>query len=141
MLDARDLYSDAIRAHARRPAHRGRPPGADREARGSNPMCGDRVDVFVRLEGGRVEAVGFEARSCDVAGASADLMCEVVQGFDRASVRQLAQDVAEMARTGQCEACAEALRPLSAVHAYPSRVRCVTLPWSALVEAMEGSDG
>jgi nitrogen fixation NifU-like protein len=139
--DVRDLYSDVILSHARRPAHRGRPEGATGEARGSNPMCGDRVDVFVRLDGGRVAGAGFEARSCDVCAASADLMCGVVPGLDLDAVRDLAHDVGEMARTGDGAACAEVLRPLSAVHDYPSRLRCVTLPWSALVEAMEKSDG
>jgi len=139
--DVRDLYSDAIRDHARRPAHRGRPEGAALEARGSNPMCGDRVDVFVRMDADRVSAAGFEARACEVCAASADLMCATVPGLDLGSVRHLAQDVGEMARTGNGAAVAGALRPLSAVHEYPSRLRCVTLPWSALVEAMEGRDG
>ena len=139
--DARDLYSDAIRGHARRPAHRGRPEGALAEARGSNPMCGDRVDVFVRLDSGRVAAAGFEARSCDVCAASADLMCEAVPGLDLAAARSLAHMVGEMARTGDGTVLDESLRPLSAVHEYPSRLRCVTLPWSALVEAMEGNNG
>ena len=139
--DVRDLYSDAILAHARRPAPRGRPEGATGEARGSNPMCGDRVDVFVRMDGGRVAASGFEARSCDVCAASSDLMCGAVAGLDRDAVRSLARDVGEMARTGHGAACPEPLQPLSAVHEYPSRLRCVTLPWSALVEAMEKSDG
>ncbi len=142
MLDAaRDLYSDAILEHARRPAHRGRPDDATGQARGSNPMCGDRVDVFVRMNEGRVADAGFEARSCDVCAASADLMCDVVLGLDLDAVRSLAHDVGEMAQTGKSSGCDEALRPLSAVHEYPSRLRCVTLPWSALVEAMETSDG
>lgn len=140
--DVRDLYSDAILTHARRPAHRGRVEGATGEARGSNPMCGDRVDVSVRLDGGQVAVAGFEARSCDVTAASADLMCDAVQGLDLDAVRCLAHEVGEMARTGECPACVgKALHPLSAVHEYPSRLRCVTLPWSALVEAMEKADG
>lgn len=139
--DVRDLYSASILAHARRPAHRGRPEGADLEARGSNPMCGDRVDVFVRLDSGKVAAAGFEARCCDVCAASADLMCSMVPGLDFGAVQGLAHEVGEMARTGDGASVAEALRPLSAVHEYPSRLRCVTLPWSALMEAMEGSNG
>ena len=139
--DARDLYSDAIRGHARHPAHRGRPEGATGEARGSNPMCGDRVDVFVRMDGGRVATSGFEARSCDVCAASSDLMCDAVPGLDLDAVRGLAHEVGEMARTGDGTGCPETLQPLSAVHEYPSRLRCVTLPWSALMEAMEKSDG
>ena len=139
--EVRDLYSDAIRAHARRPAHRGRPEGANGEARGSNPMCGDRVDVFVRVSDGQVAASGFEARSCDVCAASADLMCAAVPSLGLDAVRRLAHDVGEMARTGDGADLPEALRPLSAVREYPSRLRCVTLPWSALVEAMEKGDG
>ncbi len=141
MLDARDLYSDAIRAHARHPAHAGRPDGAVLEARANNPMCGDRVDVYARLEDGRVAAAGFTARGCDVTTASADLMCEAVRGLDLDAVRALAHMVGEMARTGRCDACDAALQPLSAVHEYPSRLRCVTLPWSALVDAMETQNG
>lgn len=139
--DVRDLYSDAIRVHARHPAHRGRPEGATLEARGSNPMCGDRIDVFACVDRDRVGAVGFEARACDVCAASADLMCDSVPGLRIDEVRTLARTVGNMARTGNEAGAAESLRPLSAVHAYPSRLRCVTLPWSALIEAMEGGNG
>ena len=104
-------------------------------------MCGDRVDVFARLDHGRVAAAGFAARGCDITTASADLMCEAVQGLDLDGVRALAHIVSEMARTGQCDACNPALQPFSAIHEYPSRLRCVTLPWSALIDALETKNG
>ncbi len=135
--ELRDLYSAEIRAHGRRPAHGTRPAVFDAEARGDNPMCGDRVQVFVRRDGDRVAEAGFEARGCEISIASADLMCEVVQGQPAAHIPDMARDVAEMARTGLCEACAPALRPLSAVHEYPSRIKCVTLPWNALLAALQ----
>lgn len=140
--DVRDLYSAEIRQHGRSPLHARRPAGFDAQARGDNPMCGDRVTVFVRRAGGRVDEAGFEARGCEITVASADLMCEAVAGRSAVDVRRMAGEVEQMARTGRCEACDAALqglKPLSAVHEYPSRVRCVTLPWAALVAALDGA--
>ena len=139
--DLRDLYSAEIRAHGRNPRHGQRLPVYDGQAKGDNPMCGDRVQVFVRRDGGAVAEAGFEARGCEITVASADLMCEAVQGQPAHHIRDMAGQVADMARTGQCEACEaalERLRPLSAVHAFPSRVKCVTLPWLALLAALDG---
>lgn len=137
--DLRDLYSDAIRAHGRQPRHARKPEGFDGTARGDNPMCGDRVQVFVRRDGEHVAEAGFEARGCEITTASADMMCEAVAGLSEPEIRRLADDVERMARTGECPDCGaalERLRPLSAVHEYPSRVRCVTLPWDALLSAL-----
>ena len=139
--DLRDLYSAEIRAHGRNPAHGRRPAVFDASAKGDNPMCGDRVQVFVRRDGDAVAEAGFEARGCEITVASADLMCEAVRGQPAHDIRVMANQVDAMARTGLCDACGEALqrmRPLSAVHEYPSRVRCVTLPWHALVAALDG---
>lgn len=135
-----DLYSADIRAHGRTPSHGRRPAAFDASARGDNPMCGDRVEVFVRRDGSRVAEAGFEARGCEISIASADLMCEAVQGRQHSVIRSLADEVAAMARTGQCDACDAALarmRALSAVHEYPSRLKCVTLAWQALLAALE----
>ena len=136
--ELRDLYSADIRRHGRTPTHARKPDGYDASARGDNPMCGDRVSVFVRRDGTRVGEAGFEARGCEISIASADLMCESVGGLAPDEVRTLADRVAEMARTGVCDQCAAALRALSAVHDYPSRIKCVTLPWQALLAALDG---
>ena len=141
--DVRDLYSAEIRQHGRSPLHARRPAGFDAQARGDNPMCGDRVTVFVRRAGGRVDEAGFEARGCEITVASADLMCEAVAGRSANDIRDMAAHIETMARTGHCATCdaaLEALKPLSAVHEYPSRVRCVTLPWAALVAALDGAE-
>ncbi|GAC1347716.1 MAG: SUF system NifU family Fe-S cluster assembly protein [Acetobacteraceae bacterium] len=139
--DVRDLYSAEIRRHGRTPLHASRPSEFDASARGDNPMCGDRVEVFIRRDGDTISAIGFEARGCEISIASADLMCEAVDGQLAGRVRRFADEVETMARTGRCEACEAALervRPLSAVHEYPSRVKCVTLPWRALLAALDG---
>ena len=141
--DVRDLYSETIRERSRAPRHAGRPAAFEREARGDNPMCGDRVTVYVRGSDELVLEAGFEARGCELTKASADLMCDAVVGRSGAEVRALAAAVDRLALTGEC-GCGDAglvgLKALGAVHEYPSRVRCVTLPWSALVAALDGAE-
>ncbi len=136
--DVRALYSDEIRRHGRKPIHAGRLADADGRAKGDNPMCGDRVEVFIRRNGSTISHAMFDARGCEISIASADLMCEAVQGLQGTEVRALADGVETLARTGQCASCSAALQPLSAVHEFPSRVKCVTLPWRALVAALDG---
>jgi nitrogen fixation NifU-like protein len=143
--DLRDLYQEVILDHGRRPRHGARLAAFDATAKGDNPMCGDRVQVFVQHDaGGHVAQAGFEARGCAISIASADLMAEVVAGRTDADVRVLAEAFRNMARSGEApegDAALERLRPLAGVHEYPSRVKCATLPWHALVAALDGQGG
>jgi nitrogen fixation NifU-like protein len=143
--DLRDLYQEVILDHGRRPRHGARLAAFDASAKGDNPMCGDRVQVFVQHDAdGHIVEAGFEARGCAISIASADLMAEVVAGRSDADVRVLAQEFRNMARSGQApdgDAALERLRPLAGVHEYPSRVKCATLPWHALVAALDGQGG
>ena len=143
--DLRDLYQEVILDHGRRPRHGARLAAFDATAKGDNPMCGDRVQVFLRHGAdGRIAEAGFEARGCAISVASADLMAEVVAGRPDAEVRVLAEEFREMARTGSAPEGNEAmerLRPLAGVHEYPSRVKCATLPWHALLAALDGQGG
>jgi nitrogen fixation protein NifU and related proteins len=144
--DLRDLYQEVILDHGRRPRFAQRLDVFDATAKGDNPMCGDRVQVWVKLDAGAISRVGFEARGCAISVASADLMAETVQGRNKADTKALFEAFRTMARTGACPDCSaelaepmERLAPLSGVHEYPSRVKCATLPWHALVAALDGS--
>jgi nitrogen fixation NifU-like protein len=145
--DLRDLYQEVILDHGRRPRHATRLESFDATAKGDNPMCGDRVQVWVKYaDDGTIDRSGFEARGCAISVASADLMVEVVQGRNKADTRAMFAAFREMARTGVCPSCDAALAapmdrlaPLSGVHEYPSRVKCATLPWHALVAAVDGT--
>lgn len=144
--DLRDLYQEVILDHGRRPRHAHRPAEFDATAKGDNPMCGDRVQVFVKLAAdGAIAEAGFEGRGCAISIASADLMAETVHGRSQAEVRALFEALRQMATTGECPDCGgdleealERLQPLAGVHEYPSRVKCATLPWHALIAALEG---
>jgi nitrogen fixation NifU-like protein len=104
-------------------------------------MCGDRVQVWVKYGADRTIAeTGFEARGCAISVASADLMAEAVAGLPLTEVRPVFEAFRTMAKTGICPECTrlDGLRPLAGVHEYPSRVKCATLPWHALVAALDG---
>ncbi|HEY1934314.1 MAG TPA: SUF system NifU family Fe-S cluster assembly protein [Acetobacteraceae bacterium] len=144
--DLRDLYQEVILDHGRHPRHARRLESFDATAKGDNPMCGDRVQVWVQYGPGQTIAdTGFEARGCAISVASADLMAETVKGRSTSDTRALFAAFRELARTGTCPACdgaldepLERLQPLAGVHEYPSRVKCATLPWHALIAALDG---
>lgn len=137
--ELRELYQEVILDHGRRPRNHRRLGAFDGTAKGNNPMCGDRCQVWVHHGAdGSLDDVGFQARGCAISVASGSLMTEAVRGMDDDAIRRLAGLVEEMARTGRHEDPALAtLAPLAGVHEYPSRVRCVTLPWQALVAALD----
>ena len=145
--DLRDLYQDVILDHGRHPRHGHRLAAFDASAKGDNPMCGDRVEVFVRrAPDGTIAETGFEARGCAISIASADLMAETVAGKRPEDARALFAAFRDLVRTGACPACdaaladpLERLAPLAGVHDYPSRVKCATLPWHALIAALDGA--
>ncbi|WP_428487960.1 Fe-S cluster assembly sulfur transfer protein SufU [Rhodopila sp.] len=144
--DFADLYQEVILDHGRRPRHAQRLAAFDATAKGDNPMCGDRVQVWVAFDADTVKQVGFEARGCAISVASADLMAETVQGRGKTDTKTLFAAFRDMARTGTCPDCGpalaeplERLAPLSGVHEYPSRVKCATLPWHALIAALDGT--
>jgi nitrogen fixation NifU-like protein len=141
--DLRDLYQEVILDHGRKPRHGKRLDVFDASARGDNPMCGDRIEVFVRRDGETVAQTGFEARGCAISVASADLMAESVAGRSAQDIGKMFARFRELATTGVCPDCdsdpaMERLLPLAGVHEYPSRVKCATLPWHALLAALEG---
>ena len=144
--DLRDLYQEVILDHGRRPRHAQRLEAFDATAKGDNPMCGDRVQVWVKLDADTIGQIGFEARGCAISVASADLMAETVQGRGKADTRALFEAFRDHGphrhlpglRAGLAEPM-ERLAPLSGVHEYPSRVKCATLPWHALIAALDGA--
>lgn len=140
MSEALDtLYAAPIREHARRPRHRSGLECADATARGDNPLCGDRVELFLKLDGTRIAEASFLGRGCDVSQASADLLAEAVRGLDAADARALSARVRAMARTGEGADALGALGALAAAARFPSRVKCATLPWVTLEAALDGA--
>ncbi|WP_338663109.1 SUF system NifU family Fe-S cluster assembly protein [Pararoseomonas sp. SCSIO 73927] len=143
--DLRDLYQEVILDHGRKPRNFRRLETPDLSARGDNPMCGDRIELFLGMEDDRIADAAFQGRGCAISTASASLMTETVRGKTTAEARDLAAHFREMAMTGTCPDCGTALeeemdrlQALSGVHEFPSRVKCATLAWHTLNTALDG---
>ena len=141
--DLADLYQEVILDHSRRPRHGHKLECFDATARGDNPMCGDRVQLFVRhAPDGSIEDVGFEARGCAISVASADMMAEVLRGRTDEEARRLPQASASWRGPVQRRRRRSGRRGARDVAAarrraqYPSRVKCATLAWHALIAAL-----
>jgi nitrogen fixation NifU-like protein len=137
-MDLKDLYRDVILDHNRQPRNFGRLEPSDAQADGYNPLCGDRLSVFVRLNGDRIEDLRFEGKGCAISTASASLMTEAVKGKSRAAVAELFARIHTLL-TRQDAPPSQDLGKLAAlcgVREYPARVKCATLCWHTLNAAL-----
>lgn len=137
-MDLKDLYRDVILDHNRQPRNFGRIEPADGRAEGHNPLCGDRLTVFVALDGERVADIRFEGHGCAISTASASLMTEAVKGKDRAAIGALFAKVHALLTQPQAPADAGLgkLAALSGVREFPARVKCASLCWHTLNAAL-----
>jgi len=137
-MELKDLYRDVILDHNRHPRNFGRLEPADAEAHGHNPLCGDRLTLWVRLDGERIADIRFEGKGCAISTASASLMSEAVKGKDRESVRRLFGDVHALLTQQDAAPGADLgkLAALSGVREFPARVKCATLSWHTLNAAL-----
>lgn len=138
--DLHDLYQSVILEHGRQPRNFRRLEAPDAKARGDNPMCGDRVELFLKLDAGRIAEAAFIGRGCAVSIASASMLTEAVAGLEVEAARELSGRFREMARSGEIPAGPgfDRLGALSGVHDFPSRVKCATLAWATLEAALAG---
>ena len=146
MMDLRDLYQDIILDHGRTPRNFRPQEHASHTAQGHNPLCGDRVTVYLTIEDGRIADVSFVGRGCAISTASSSLMTEVLKGKSLDEAKQLFQSFHASVTGGEAPDLAEALAddferlaPLAGVKAYPARVKCATLPWHAFEAALKGN--
>jgi nitrogen fixation NifU-like protein len=140
-FDLRELYQEVILDHNRSPRNRGRLENANGQAEGHNPLCGDEIDVTVRLDDGRVAEIAFEGHGCAISTASASLMTEAVKGMTVEEADEIFRTFQAMVTaTGQPEEHPELgdLEVLAGVREYPVRIKCATLPWHTLRAALQG---
>lgn len=138
MADLDELYQAIILDHNKRPRHYGALADATHQADGYNPLCGDKVQVSLRLAAGRIEAVQFESASCAICKASASMMVDVLQGCDVTQAAAVNRSVRALldADTAAPEAVERDLDALAGVRKFPARIRCALLPWDTLLEAI-----
>lgn len=138
-----ELYQDVILEHNRSPRNYRAMEGADRQAQGYNPLCGDQVTVWLRMDGDVIREVTFQGSGCAISKASASLMTGSVVGKSRAEAEELFRRFQRLVTGTLDPAEAETLGKLavfSGVSAFPIRVKCASLSWHAMKEALDSGE-
>lgn len=139
--ELRALYQEVILDHYKRPRNFGELDPADSFAQGYNPLCGDQLKVYLRMEGDKVSEVCFEGAGCAISTASASLMTEEVKGKTREEADALFDDFHQLLAGGEIpDREFGKLEVLAGVRDYPVRIKCATLAWHALRSALAGGD-
>ncbi|MBP1600701.1 MAG: system NifU family Fe-S cluster assembly protein [Acidobacteria bacterium] len=141
MSDLRELYQEVILDHHKRPRNFHKLEDANRHAEGFNPLCGDKIQLYLRVEDGIVRDAGFEGSGCAISTASASLMTEMLKGKTEAESEALFEKFHDLV-TGKSMPDSASLGKLavfSGVREYPVRVKCAVLAWHTLRAALQGS--
>jgi nitrogen fixation NifU-like protein len=143
MQDLRELYQQLVLEHNRSPRNFRAMPDATRTAEGTNPLCGDQITLYVKLDGETIADVSFQGSGCAISQASASLMTTAVKGKTRGEANDLFRTFHALV-TGGPDAPADPARlgrlaALAGVRHFPARVKCANLAWHTLHEALTGT--
>jgi nitrogen fixation NifU-like protein len=136
-----DLYQDVILDHGRRPRNYRRLEDADRQAEGLNPLCGDHFKLYVKLDGDRIRDIAFEGSGCAISKASASLMTSSVKGKTIKEAEELFSRFHKLVTEGPAAVQLSELGKLAALSGvceFPTRVKCASLVWHTMKNALEG---
>jgi nitrogen fixation NifU-like protein len=138
MSDLSDLYQEVILDHNRRPRNFHALADASHSAEGYNPLCGDRLRLYLKVNGGRIEDVSFEGGGCAISKASASMMTDALKGRTIEEANALFERFHRMVTTPPEEAVEDMgkLSSLAGVREFPVRVKCASLAWHTLKAAM-----
>ena len=139
MSDLADLYQEVILDHNRRPRNFHPLADASHSAEGYNPLCGDRLTLYLKVKGETIEDVSFEGAGCAISKASASLMTDAVKGRTKAEAQALFERFHRMVTTPPDQAVEDMgkLSSLAGVREFPVRVKCASLAWHTLKAALD----
>ena len=144
-MNLKELYQEIILEHGKNPRNLGKTENFNKDAKGNNPLCGDNVHVYLKLNDQRkVEGISFEGSGCAISMASASIMTDLIKGKSDNEAKEIIEDFLGMIKKNPelknnilKEDDKTKLMCLSGVKQYPMRVKCATLSWHTLVSAME----
>ncbi|NND60531.1 MAG: SUF system NifU family Fe-S cluster assembly protein [Gammaproteobacteria bacterium] len=139
MMDLQDLYREVILDHNRSPRNFRRIEPCSHSAEGFNPLCGDKLRVYVEKDGDAITDVAFEGSGCAISVASSSMMTEAIKGKTVQQARALFDEIRALL-SGEADNEAELgkLAALGGVRQFPSRIKCANLAWHALRAALDG---
>jgi len=136
--DLNDLYQEVILDHCKHPRNFHEMPQPTCSAQGHNPLCGDRLQLFLQLQGDAVKDVSFVGSGCCISKASASLLTESVKGKTRTEIEKMFEQFHDMVMTGTVKGDPGKLAVFAGVHKFPARVKCAVLAWHAVIAALKG---
>ena len=147
-MNLKELYQEIILDHGKNPRNLGKFNNYNKDAKGHNPLCGDNVHVFLRLnENKKVEDIAFEGSGCAISMASASIMTDMIRGKEEKEVKEIVNDFLGLIKEKDLlenkileEDEKTKLMCLSGVKQYPMRVKCATLSWHTLTSALDNSN-
>ena len=146
-MNLKELYQEIILDHGKNPRNLRRTENFNKDAKGHNPLCGDKVNVYLKLnQNKKVEDISFEGQGCAISMASASIMTDLVKGKEEHEVKEIVSDFLDMIKEKDelsnnilHEDDKTKLMCLSGVKQYPMRVKCATLSWHTLTSAINNS--
>lgn len=141
--DLSELYQSVILDHNKSPRNFHDMPDASAHAEGRNPLCGDAYTVWLRMDGDQIADASFQGNGCAISKASASLMTTAVKGKSAAEAEAMFEKFHEMLTGGATDLSGmpAGVKALSGVKAFPMRVKCATLSWHAMKEALHSEKG
>jgi len=147
-MDLKDLYQDIILEHGKNPRNFGKCDGHNHTAKGYNPLCGDQVEIYLKVDKEKnVNEVSFEGSGCAISMASTSIMTELVKGKSLDIAKKIINEFFNMIKSGSEMKSKDLnddqkikIMSLSGVNKYPMRVKCATLSWHTLISALDGKN-
>jgi|TARA_B110000967_G_C18768860_1_gene501968 nitrogen fixation NifU-like protein len=147
-MELRELYQEIILDHGKSPRNKGRCDQFNRDAKGHNPLCGDKVHIFLKLNKEmKVEDLSFEGEGCAISLASASILTETIKGKDLNVAKKIISDFLDMIKNevkisvnSLSDDQKTTIMSLSGVKQFPMRVKCATMVWHTLTMALEGKN-
>ena len=136
-----DLYQQVILDHCKKPRNFHELPHPTCSAQAHNPLCGDQLKLFLKVDGDVVKDISFVGEGCCISKASASLLTEHAKGKTRNQLRKTFDQVHEMVMSGHVNGEVGKLAVFAGVHKFPARVKCAILSWHALMAALKGDAG
>ena len=146
-MNLKELYQEIILDHGKNPRNLRKTENFNKDAKGHNPLCGDKVHVYLKLnENKKIEDISFEGQGCAISMASASIMTDLVKGKEEFEVKEIVNDFLDMIKEKDelnnnilQDDDKTKLMCLSGVKKYPMRVKCATLSWHTLTSAINNS--
>ena len=144
-MELKELYQEIILDHAKNPRHKGKCDGYNRDAKAHNPLCGDKVHIFLKLDKDKnISGLSFEGDGCAISLASASILTDTLQGKDLSFTKKIITDFLNMLKSktkitlnSLTEDQLTTITSLSGVQEFPMRIKCATMAWHTLLSAIE----